>query len=50
MQLERGCMKVMIGLVQVNLRDHYMAVWMLEPNIDNAMDESPHSETIVAIK
>ena len=27
-----------------------MAVWVLEPDSDNTMDESSHSETIVAME
>ena len=43
-------MQVTIGFVQVHLQDHNMVVWVLELNSGNAMDESPHSETIVAME
>ena len=43
-------MEATVGFVKVNFGYHDMAGGVLEPNCDDAMDQSAHGETIVAME
>ena len=43
-------MEETVGFVKVDFGYDNMAVGVLEPNCDDAMDQSAHGETIVAME